>query len=290
MFSTRQILLNILLFISPFSLASEIVVTKIADLPKGLYETSGLAIFNRKYLVTHNDGGNKTEVYILNFKGQLLKTIEVDEAKNIDWEDLAQDDKGRLYIGDFGNNYNKREKNYIYILRSDFIDDENARVNADKITFYYEDQKSYPPKKKDLNFDAEAFFWKDDSLYILTKCRTKPFTGVSNIYVIPAKEGKYKAKKIGSFQFCSSSWQWCSVTAADYNAKKNELTVLVYSKMYVFSDFTGNNFWQGKRKSYTLSGIKQREAICYKSNNSWFMTDEYRRGIGGGNLYEIKLK
>ncbi len=263
---------------------------KIANLPNKIYETSGLELFQNKYLISHNDGGNKSDIYVLNLKGELIKTIDIDEAKNVDWEDLTQDDKGRLYIGDFGNNLNRREKCNIYVIKPNFIQDENQRVNATKISFYYEDQKKFPPKKEKLNYDAEAFFWKDDSLYILTKCRTKPFTGVSNIYVIPAKKGKHKARLIGSFQFCKSNWQWCSVTSADYNPKTKTLAVLTYSKLYLISDFKGSQFWNGKMTAYNIPGIKQREAICYKGRNSWYLTDEYRKGIGGGNLYELSIK
>ena len=76
------------------------------------------------------------------------------------WPPKKQSGKvNRLFIGDFGNNYNKRGKNHIYILRAGFIKDKNNRVNADKITFTYEDQDKFPPKKESLNFDAEAFFW-----------------------------------------------------------------------------------------------------------------------------------
>lgn len=286
----KHFVLYISFFISLNSLAKDLRITKIADLPNKLYETSGLALFDFNYLITHNDGGNKSEIYVLNLKGELIKTIDVDEAKNIDWEDLTRDKSGKLYIGDFGNNLNNREKNAVYILRSGFLQDKNDRINADKISFTYEDQNKFPPKKENLNYDAEAFFWKNDSLYILTKCRSKPFTGTSYIYVIPAKPGKYKAKKIGKLQFCKSNWQWCSVTSADYSFARNELTVLTYSKMHVFSDFTGNQFWNGKRVTYNLPTVKQREAICYAGKNKWYMTDEYRRGIGGGNLYKVELK
>jgi hypothetical protein len=265
-------------------------MNKICDLERKLYETSGLAFIDNKYIITHNDGGNKSELYVLNLKGELIKSIKVDEAKNYDWEDLALDDQGKLYIGDFGNNLNKREKCHIYVIKKNFVYDENQKVNAKKISFTYEDQKKFPPKKADHNFDAESFIWMNDSLYIFTKCRSKPFTGISNIYVVPAKPGKYEAKKIGKLQFCSSNWQWCSVTSADYNPKYNELTILTYSKIHVFSDFKGNQFWTGRRKSYNLPIIKQREAICYRGKNSWFMSDEYRRGLGGGNLYQLKLK
>ena len=262
---------------------------KICDLDKKLYETSGLVLIDNKYLITHNDGGNKSEIYVLNLEGKLLKTIDVDEAKNRDWEDLATDDQGRLYIGDFGDNLNVRDKKQIYILRSGFVDDKNQKVNADKITFTYPDQKKFPPHKSEMNFDAEAFIWLNGQIYIFTKCRTKPFTGISYIYTIPATEGEHVAKKIGRFQFCSSNWQWCSVTAADYNPKTKELSILTYSKLYVYSNFKGHNFWEGKRKTYNITSIKQREAICYNGKNSWYMTDEYRRGFGGGNLYKLWL-
>ena len=263
---------------------------KIANLPKSIYETSGLVLYQNKYLITHNDGGNKSEIYVLNLKGEIKKIIDIDEAKNLDWEDLTVDDVGRLYIGDFGNNLNKRRTCNIYILKKSFLEDENNRVNAKKISFIYEDQQHFPPKNEDKNFDAEAFFWMNDSLYILTKCRTKPFTGASKIYVVPDKPGKYKARLIGQFNFCKINWQWCSVTSADYDVKTKTLVVLTYSRMYLIRNFTGSRFWEGTIVSYNLPLVKQREAICFKNKNSWYLTDEYRKGLGGGNLYELKLK
>jgi hypothetical protein len=285
-----KFLITISLLLCAFTNAAQHLRSKkICDLDEKLYETSGLVLIDNKYLITHNDGGNKSEIYVLDLNGKLLKTIEVDEAKNRDWEDLAKDDKGRLYIGDFGDNLNTRKERQIYILRAGFIKDKNEKVNADKITFTYPDQKKFPPAKEQLNYDAEAFIWAYGQLYIFTKCRTKPYTGISNVYTVPATEGNYVAKKIGSFQFCSSNWQWCSVTAADYNPITNELAILTYSKLYLFSNFKGHDFWKGKRKTYNITSVKQREAICYKGKNSWYLTDEYRRGIGGGNLYELSL-
>lgn len=286
----KRILFYIAFLASFQSAFAGLGIKKIASLPTKLYESSGLIYYKNKYLITHNDGGNKSEVYILGLQGKLLKTITVDEAKNTDWEDLAMDEIGRLYIGDFGNNLNQREKCKIYILRKDFELDENQKVNAKQISFVYEDQEEYPPKKVNFNFDCEAFFWMNDSLYILTKCRSKPFTGITNIYVLPDKPGKYKARKLGSIQLCSMHWQWCSVTSADYHSPSGTLAILVYSKLYLISNFSENRFWEGTMKSYNLPGVKQREAICFKSSSSLYLTDEYRKGIGGGNLYEVNLK
>jgi hypothetical protein len=278
-----------LTLICNFSFASEqLYVKKIAKLPKKMYETSGLVFYKNKYLITHNDGGNKSEIYILNLKGELIKTIDITSTKNHDWEDLAQDEFGNLYIGDFGNNYNKRDNLSIYILKNGFLNKDE--VEPKEIKFWYEDQEKFPPSKKKLNYDCEAFFYKDNALYLFTKCRTKPFTGVSKIYKLPTKKGKHKAQLIGQMTFCKANWQTCSVTAADYFPATKTLAVLTYSKLYLISNFHEDKFWEGKIKAFNISGVKQREAIAFASKNSWFLTDEYRKGLGGGNLYALYFK
>lgn len=257
-------------------------------LPKKMHETSGLLLYKKEFLITQNDGGNKSEIYILNLKGENVKTIDIEDAKNTDWEDLAQDKEGNIYIGDFGNNNNDRKKLQILIVKEGFMDKE--KVEPKKITFWYEDQNKFPPKKSDLNYDCEAFFEKDGYLYLLTKCRTKPFSGISRLYTIPAKKGKHKAKLIGKFHFCSTSWQFCSVTAADYDYNSNTLTVLTYGKLYVVTNIKNNEFWNGDIAMYNIPHIKQREAVAYLDKNKWYLTDEHKKGFGGGNLYKMYLK
>lgn len=278
------------LFILFFSLQgwSQLTMKKLVELPDKMYETSGLVFYQERYLLTHNDGGNDPELFVLDIKAGTQRSIIIEGVKNNDWEDLTVDDDGRVYIGAFGNNLNKREKCFVYVLPKNFL--EKDKVEPKKIEFTYEDQIKFPPSKKEMNFDCEAFFWANDSLYFFTKCRTEPYTGITNIYVLPDKSGDYKAKKIGSIQLCSSDWRFCSVTAADYSEKYKKLVLLTYSRLCIIDGFTGHQFWNGNVKSYQLNLVRQREAICFKSKNSWYMTDEYKKGLGGGNLYEIKLK
>lgn len=283
----KQVILFSVLFYFQ-SATSQISLTRIQSLPQHLYESSGLILYQDTLLITHNDGGNPSELYALNLKGELVQTIRLSTIKNKDWEDLAQDNSGTIYIGDFGNNSNSRKSCQIYIVPPDLIHQKD--ITPQKISFTYEDQSQYPPDKAALNFDCEAFFWKDDSLYLFTKCRTSPFTGVSNIYVIPDKPGTYVAKKIASISLCSSDWRFCSVTAADYSEELNMVVLLTYSRIYLLTDFTGNHFHEAKIKSYQLSFIRQREGICFNGNSGWYMTDEYRAGLGGGNLYQLKIK
>ena len=284
----KQFIFLLVLFYFSFNGDAQIGLKKIVKLPKKMYETSGLLLYKNKFLITHNDGGNESEIYVLNKRGKHIKTIDIEDTKNHDWEDLAQDKAGNIYIGDFGNNNNDRKKLQILILKNGFID--KNKVDPKKITFWYEDQEKFPPKKSKLNYDCEAFFEKDGLLYLLTKCRTKPFSGVSKVYVIPAKKGKYKAKLLGQFQFCSTSWQFCSVTSADYNYRSKTLTVLTYGKLYIVTNIKNNEFWNADIQMYNIPHIKQREAVAYLGKNKWYLTDEYKRGFGGGNLYEMYLK
>jgi hypothetical protein len=283
----KLFLLFVLTSLVSFNGTAQLDVVKIKTLSKKMIETSGLVYYQNKYLITHNDGGNKSELFIIDTLGQLIKTINVKDTKNKDWEDLAQDDKGTLFIGDFGNNFNSRKKQQIYILKKGFIFEEE--VVPEKISFWYEDQTKFPPHKSDLNYDCEAFFYKDGFLYLLTKCRSKPFTGISKVYRIPATKGKHKAKLIGQFQFCNTAWQFCSVTSADYHSASNTLSVLTYGKLYVITNIKNNEFWKADIKMYNIPKIKQREAIVYLGNNKWFMTDEFRKGFGGGNLYQCTI-
>jgi len=277
----------VLLSLPFFGLSDDLEINKIAKLSNKMYETSGLVFLDDK-LITHNDGGNRSELFVLNKKGDLLKTIRIGNAKNYDWEDLALDAKNNLYIGDVGNNLNSRQNLKIHIVKNGFLD--KSEVDVETISFEYEDQKSFPPKKSKLNFDCEAFVCIKGKIFLFTKCRTKPFSGISKVYMLPAKPGHYEAKLIGQMQFCKKGWMTCSVTAADYHAKSNTLSILTYGRLYVIKNFKFNSFWKGDISVYKMSKIRQREAICFYEKRKWYMTDEYRKGFKGGNLYRVKIK
>ncbi len=284
----KSILFFIILLTNSLVFAKkDIEIDKIAHLPKFMYETSGLA-FVDNHIITHNDGGNKAELFVLSKKGKYEKTIQVEGVRNYDWEDLALDEEANLYIGDFGNNSNTRKNLQIHIVAKGFLNQD--KVIPQTIQFTYEDQQKFPPREKELEFDCEAFIVKGKKIFLFTKCRTKPFTGISKIYILPNKPGNYEAKLIGQFQFCDNGWLTCSVTAADYHHASNTLAILTYGRLYLISDFVFNAFWKGKIKKYKIPKIKQREALCFLSEHTWLMTDEYRKGLKGGDLYKMKFE
>lgn len=162
------------------------------ELPTIVKETSGLLFINGK-IITHNDSGDTANLYELdNSSGNLLRTIKINNATNIDWEDIT-DDETHIYIGDFGNNNGTRTDLKIYkILKSDFIS--NTNVSAEIISFSYEDQTNFT-SSDNHNFDAEAFVVYNNSLFIFTKNRGDFQT---NVYKIPTIIGSHTAVKVST--------------------------------------------------------------------------------------------
>src|SRR5688572_15552561 len=62
---------------------------------------------------THSDKGNAPTIFAIDRSGKLLADFRVD-AENDDWEDIATDDSGRLYIGRIGNNDAKEKEIAVY--------------------------------------------------------------------------------------------------------------------------------------------------------------------------------
>lgn len=256
----------------------------ISDLPKTLSEVSGTEIVPKSDLIWMiNDGGNKPTLFGLNAKGKIKKEIYI-KAKNHDWEDLASDENGTIYIGDFGNNLNKRKNLSIIIVEQNELDEKNAEV--DEIEFEYPDQNKFPPKKKDRYFDTEAFFYYNKNLYILTKSRVKGDYGKTTLYKIPAKKGTYTAEIVDDYENCKDLECW--ITSADISPNGKKVAVLSQRNILIFSNFKGDKFLSGDVKKINLTYRSQKESITFKDNNTLLISDEKAHGTGG-NLYELKL-
>src|SRR3954462_12069005 len=69
-------------------------------------ESSGL-IPSRRYpgvLWTHNDSGNPF-LFAIDQHGKFIGAFHIPSAKLIDWEDVAIDNQGYLYLSDSGSNH-----------------------------------------------------------------------------------------------------------------------------------------------------------------------------------------
>jgi hypothetical protein len=261
-------------------------LTTLIDLPLSLSEVSGIAIDRPNNVIWMvNDSGNKPILYGLDASGDIAQAIKI-KAKNRDWEDLTMDPRGNLYIGDFGNNGNDRKNLSILKIAADSLKMEPKSIVPEVIRFKYPEQKKFPPKKNKRHFDCEAFFYHNDSLYLFTKSRSSKEKGKTNLYSLPAKKGKYKAKLISSLNTCDESKCW--VTSADINAKGDKMAILTENSVFVFSNLDTKNFLQSEAKRYTFSYNSQKESVVFKNDSTLYIADEYL-GVDGGNLYEFNI-
>ena len=161
-------------------------------LPSEVKETSGLLFLNGK-IITHNDSGDDANLYeIDSLSGNLLRTVTINNATNVDWEDITEDEY-HIYIGDIGNNNGTRTDLKIYkILKTDYLN--NNSVSAETISFSYEDQTDFSSSNSH-NFDAEAIVFYGDSFFVFTKNRGDFKT---NVYKIPSTIGTHSALKVST--------------------------------------------------------------------------------------------
>ncbi len=261
-------------------------LTYVSKLPKALKENSGIVSLTDSTAWFVADNGNPDKLYQLDFKGNLLKELEVKNAKNHDWEDLTKDEKGNVYIGDFGNNSNNRKNLVIYKLPSPQKELGN-KIKSEAIEFRYPEQKEFPPEREGLFYDAEAFFYHSNFLYIITKNRANPFPGNALIYKVPAQPGEYDAKYIGRFKTCGD-WKTCQITSADISPNGKTIALLSYGKLWIVTNFGFDDFSKGNIKEIDLEVRTQLESICFISNETLLLSDE-KKGNTGRNLYSFQL-
>ncbi|WP_136465983.1 hypothetical protein [Flagellimonas onchidii] len=261
-------------------------LTYLGKLPSKLNEVSGIATFDQSKAWVIEDNGNKDIIYAINLKGKLIKQLKVKNAKNNDWEDLTKDKKGNLYIGDFGNNDNERKNLVIYKLPNP--DKEKGKsIDVEKIAFNYPEQKDFPPSKKDLLFDSEAFFHWKGHLYIFTKDRTHPYLGKTLVYRVPDKKGTYEAKLIGTLNLCNDK-DHCSVTSAAISEDGKTIALLGYGNVYLLKDFDFDHFSDAKIGALYLKHETQIESVCFIDDSTLLIADEQSQ-TKGRNLYSYKL-
>jgi hypothetical protein len=252
-------------------------------LPSELSEISGLEKLSDSLLIAINDGGNEPALFLLNLRGQIVRKIRVSNALNVDWEALAIDEN-YLYIGDFGNNMNERTDLCIYrINRSDI-----ATLNdiaAEKMSISYREQTKFPPNDHERYFDAEAMTFFEGQLWIFTKNSTKPFDGVSYIYMVQFEANQTKTlSKVSNLKLNKTSYLKDAVTSAC--TVENSIVLSTYNRL-IKLDFPK----QGLTKStiYKYPHIQQVEACTYVNTNTYFISNENNKFLGAAKLTLVKL-
>ncbi|MCE6989029.1 esterase-like activity of phytase family protein [Dyadobacter sp. CY323] len=245
---------------------SQYKINKIGKLPAVASESSGLAGANASGTFwTNNDSGGKPELYEFDLAGKLVSTKSIPDSKNHDWEDLARDSDGNIYIGDFGNNSMPRTQFEIYKFNP-------SKSATEKITFKYANQGEQAGSPEKPLFDCESFFYHEGQLWLFSKNWGKDH--IVKLYRLSAQPGDYQLTPLDSIGITSQ------ITSADISPDGKTFALLTYGKVLLFG-VTGKDINFRKPLGCFRLVKKQNEAIVFLNNTDMLVTNEQ------GNIYRI---
>lgn len=272
------LLLPVILSVSD-SLSQKVHLKTLARLPKNIFESSGVTVNRDGTLWTHNDSGDRPVIYKIDTLGHLLKTLYLQGATAIDYEDISQDNLGNIYVCDCGNNSNRRQNLCIYKIPNTAIATGNDTVIPEVIRFSFSDQQQFPPPKEKQNFDCEAFVVFNDSIFLFSKNGGE--SQYCKRYALPNVPGIHTAILLDSI----TTKRW--VTGAALSPDNKTLVLLSENKLNIFTHFSGSGFFSGQHIKTGIP-VTLKEGIAFKNNTGIYLTDEKYKGFGG-KLYYIDL-
>lgn len=254
-----------------------------ATLPSMINESSGLLLYNDKIL-THNDSGDEPIIYQVDRQtGAFLGKAMINGVKNIDWEEINQDEEF-IYIGDFGNNRGNRKDLAIFKVNKKNLFQQ--KIEAETIAFLYPDQRRFNTGAYRHNFDCESFVTFGDSLYLFSKNHVNRQT---KSYTLPKTSGTYTAVLRDSFDTGGL------ITSSALNDDNTLLCMLGYNYenrtnypfIWLFWNFEGTDFFGGQQRKIILDMEKQTEGITfYKDHQFIFSCESERKGKGELFLFD----
>ncbi|MBN2727583.1 hypothetical protein JXR74_09515 [Candidatus Mcinerneyibacteriota bacterium] len=204
-----------------------------------------------------NDSGHLPELFAMDREGNPAKpfSIKLSGRKNRDWEDMASDGKGRLFIADTGNNLNRRRDLGILIIDEHELDAGTRTVSSHIIPLEYPGQREFPPPLKKRNFDCEALCYIRGTLCLFTKNRGNKET---DLYTLD-EENEFS----GPLAYRESFPVEGLVTGADFHPA-GFLALLTYSEILIF-DVSEKITLQKPVKRFFLDTlqVKQCESILF---------------------------
>ncbi|HUH33465.1 MAG TPA: hypothetical protein VLZ28_05890 [Daejeonella sp.] len=244
----------------------------IVALDDKVLETSGLIYFDNSFW-TINDSGNKNVLYRIDSKSGLVTTeIVITNAKNIDWEELTQDED-YIYIADIGDNSLVRDEKQIYRLEKAKVSKivRTGDLESEVIRFTFPDVDG-----KKMKYDAEALISYNGSLHLFTKDLF-----VTNHFTIPLSPGVTTANFTESYK---SNGQ---VTGAAINLTNNTLIMVGYlgfgqRLLWEFKNFNNNSLSKSTASHFSLGAVNetgQMEAVCFNEDNQIFLSNESFGGL-----------
>ncbi len=185
-------------------------------------ESSGVAVSRRdpNVLWTHNDGGvgKKPRLFSIDRAGKTLAVFSIGGTSPHDWEDIATDGAGHLYLGDIGNNEAKRTTLAVYQFA-----EPDSRASGGAATA----QRAWQLRFPGAPFDCEALFvWKEHG-YLVSKVADKAHAQIFRFSLKDATE-PVMLELVATMKIDSP------VTGADISADGKLLGLVAKNGAYVY--------------------------------------------------------
>jgi hypothetical protein len=187
-----------------------------------LTESSGIVASRRHPGVfwTHTDGGGpkKQVLFAISREGKSLADFRVVGAVIEDWEDIATDDAGHVYVGDIGNNDARRDRLAVYE-----VDEPDPKSSRSLASINRGWQLRFPKKP----FDCEALFVWNGQGYVISKVFNDK---KADLYRFPLTDAKTPLvlERIARLPIESP------VTGADISADGKRLGIVAKSGAFIF--------------------------------------------------------
>ncbi len=259
--------------------------------PANIHESSGLAYFNDTGVWTHNDSGGSNEAFRTNTTGQLQNTLTIANATNNDWEDMTQDDAGRIYIADLGSSAQNGNRT-IYRFNQN---NNTTSVNAETIHIQFSDTEIY---------DCESMFYFNNSLYFFSKFYLSsvndPNYGYVRMYKLSnltpnTAQNRHTAQYVGrkyigiSTTDLNGDEQANGATGAAISPDGTRMAIIGIQVVSIFTNFSGDDFFGGTMTQLAFNLKSQKEAVVFKDNDNLYITDENWNNATTGWLRTLNI-
>jgi hypothetical protein len=204
---------------------------------------------------THNDGSDGV-LHAVRPDGSVVARVRVD-TKFADWEDVAIDDKGGLYLADVGNNSRQRKRITVHRV------DEPDPHHPEQAAVVRQQWKLAFPEEP---FDCESLFvWRDHG-YLISKVEQGRRAAVYRFALTTTNKRRMLE-------------QWSvlpvdePVTAADISEDGASLAVLIRGKLYLFQiDGDVKNASLDRCQQFTLPRL-QAEGCCFAREGVYLIAE-----------------
>ncbi|HON07134.1 MAG TPA: hypothetical protein PLW02_03425 [Verrucomicrobiota bacterium] len=197
-----------------------------------------------------NTDGPRSVIFAINLSGKCVSHSVISGAPVVDFEDIARDDKGHIFIGDIGNNDARRRLLAVYM-----IDEPDTSKPTSVSTVKQSWRLTFPGKP----FDCESLFIYKENGYVISKVFNN---SQAEIYRFALSD----TNKFITLSFITKLQVKSPVTGADISTDGNLLALTAKNGVYLF-EINQNLDSAAKIKPYYVRFTnKHIEGCCFVPN------------------------